>query len=98
MLSKPSQGPTMPEFSNAQAVDAYWQGEYEFFRKIITDEVDRLRFNDGYEPVDVDLYPAGQKFTGATKIRRTQFRAIAFWCVDSHGKKILRVQIRPEPK
>jgi len=76
-----------------------WMSEYEFYHRIITDEVERGRFNDGFEPIDVDLYQGeGDKLSGKTRIGRTAFRAKAFWCVDQKGVKILRVQIRAEPK
>jgi hypothetical protein len=89
----------MPEFSDAQAVDAYWQGEYEFFRKIITDEVDRLRWNKGLEPIEVDLYPvtvAGRNdpmFAGSLRVGRNQFAAIGTWVKDKAGAKVLKVRI-----
>jgi hypothetical protein len=79
-----------------------WQAEYEFYRKIIADEVDRLRFNAGYEPIEVDLYPvtsqhAKMKFIGTCRIGRQGFRAVAFPASDAQGNKVLRVQIRHQP-
>ena len=89
----------MPEFTNAQAVDAYWQGEYQFFRKVILDEVERLRWNDGLEPIEVDLYPvtvAGKSdpmFAGSMRIGSNHFAAIGTWVRDKEGTKILKVRI-----
>ena len=79
-----------------------WQAEYEFYRKIIADEVDRLRFNAGYEPIEVDLYPvtsqyAKIKLIGICRIGRQRFRAVAFPAGDHDGNEVLRVQIRHEP-
>ena len=79
-----------------------WQAEYEFYRKIIADEVDRLRFNAGYEPIEVDLYPvtsqyAKIKLIGTCRIGRQRFRAVAFPAGDHDGNEVLRVQIRHEP-
>ena len=82
-----------------------WQAEYEFYRKIIADEVDRLRFNAGYEPIEVDLYQVSAtsakyakiKFVGTCRIGRQRFRAVAFPAGDHDGNEVLRVQIRHEP-
>jgi len=83
-------------------VEAHWQAEYEFWHQLITEEVDRLRWNDGLEPLEVDLYCTGKNqhpaFFGKCRIGKRSFRAIAHWTIDSEGKKILRVHIRPEPK
>jgi len=78
-----------------------WLAQYEFFHKIITDQVERLRFNDGLEPLDVDLYAVVKKhrsepdYLGVTRIGTRAFHALARYCLDQQGKKILRVQIRP---
>jgi len=76
--------------------ERHWQAEYEFWHKLITEEVERSRFNDGLEPIDIDLYPEGERMSGSTRIGHTHFRARAFWCVNTHGKKVLRLQIRSE--
>jgi len=83
-------------------VEAHWQAEYEFWHKILTEEVDRLRFNDGYEPVELDLYCTGKNqhpaFFGKCRIGKRSFRSIAHWTVDAEGRKVLRIHIRPEAK
>jgi len=83
--------------------ERHWQAEYEFFHKIITDEVERLRFNDGLEPIDFDLYPVARTafnrktdYVARLRIARRHFNAIAFHSTDKDGNKILRVQLRAE--
>jgi hypothetical protein len=83
----------------------HWDAEFQFWHKLITNEVERLRFNEGLEPVEVDLYPVPKTlsgfqpdFIGKTKIGRRTFRAIGKLSVDKEGKNVLRVQIWPEPQ
>jgi len=86
---------------NDSAAQAYWQAEYEFYHRIITEEVDRLRFNQGYEPLEVDLYVTHSKdtpaFLGITKIGRKAFRCTAHWAFDRAGKQVLKVKVSPQP-
>lgn len=89
--------------SQTDTQSAEWLEQYEFWHKIISEEVERLRFNDGLEPIDVDLYAAQSKkhrsdpdYLGLTRIGRRKFHAVAFHYFDAEGKKILRVQIRPD--
>jgi hypothetical protein len=74
-----------------------WLAEYNFYHRIISEEVERLRFNDGYEPIYVDLYPSKQRsapdFQGKTQVGHVPFNVTADWNVDSNGVKILRVRI-----
>jgi hypothetical protein len=83
------------------AAQAYWQAEYEFYYKIISGEVERLRFNDGFEPVSIDLYATNAKngpvFLGVTRIGRKRFRAIVHRSFDAAGKEILKLKLFPEP-
>jgi len=76
--------------------DTHWQAEYEFWHKIITEEVDRLRFNGGYEPLQVLLYPRQNilypDFIGETLIGHKRFRVTARFT----RKKTLVVRIFPE--
>jgi hypothetical protein len=74
-----------------------WLAEYNFWYKIITEEVERLRFNGGYEPISIDLYPSTYKaapdFQGKTQVGHVRFNAVADWTTDPNGVKILRVRI-----
>jgi hypothetical protein len=85
----------------ALAQEAYWDAEYNFWHKIITGEVERLRFNEGFEPVEVDLYPTSpsskNKFVGLCQIGHRHFRAVAFEAFDAKGNKVLRLQIHVQP-
>jgi hypothetical protein len=80
-----------------------WEAEYEFWQKLIQSEVERLRFNRGYEPLEVELYPTGTRspvlpdYVGRTRIGRQSFRALGFWCFNALGKEVLKVRIFPEP-
>jgi hypothetical protein len=79
-----------------QAEAEHWDSEYNFWHKIITEEVERLRFNSGYEPISIDLYPQEQgkvAFLGETQIGHVKFQAIARWVADAGGRKVLRVSM-----
>jgi len=84
--------------TSPQPQDTEWADQYNFWHKILTEEVERLRFNQGLEPIDVDLYPTAKSFIGQTRIGHQCFRAKAFWCSDSHGTHVLRLQIRAQPQ
>lgn len=80
-----------------------WMSEYAFWHKIITEEVERLRFNEGYEPIEVQLYPIERKagspyggvaYLGKTQIGHQQFCAVATEAFDENGIRILRLEIR----
>jgi len=77
-----------------------WADQFNFWHKIISSEVDRLRFNDGLEPIDIDLYRAPKKYKadpdylGESRIGSNLFQAMAFYCRDAQGKEVLRIQIR----
>jgi len=80
-------------------VEAHWQAEYEFFHKLLSEEVDRLRWNDGLEPVEVDLYPVKVEdksdplFVGSMRIGSNHFAALGTWCRDGEGSRVLKVRI-----
>lgn len=71
-----------------------WEAQYEFFNKIITDEVARLRWNDGFEPVECELYKSGRRWIGRTRICHRDFHVIAREGFDPKGKTILKLSIR----
>jgi hypothetical protein len=73
-----------------------WHDEYHFWHKIISEEVDRLRFNQGFEPVQIDLYPVDKgefDFLGETLVGHLRFKASAKWTRDQKGRKILRINV-----
>ena len=80
--------------------ERHWQAEYDFWHRLITGEVERLRFNEGFEPIEVDLYPTTRNskisFAGLVRIGHRRFRAVAFNAFDSGGNKVLRLQIHVE--
>jgi len=79
---------------------SFWDAEYEFYHKLIAEEVDRLRFNEGYEFFEVDLYAThsakNPHFLGVTRIGRKRFRCSAHWSFDSAGKQILKLKVFPQ--
>ena len=85
----------------AVAAQAHWQAEYNFWHKIITEEVERLRWNAGYEPLELNLYEAASRkysqpdFGAQTYVGRQLFYATAKWCFDQEGKKILKIKVFP---
>jgi hypothetical protein len=85
----------MPE--STLAPEAHWLAEYNFWHKIITEEVERLRFNGGYEPIYIDLYQSKQRaapdFQGKTQVGHARFNVTADWGLDSNEVNILRVRL-----
>ena len=71
-----------------------WQAQYEFWHKFISDEVARLRFIGGYEPLDCELYPIGDSWIGLCKVATIPFSVRACPGYDSDGKRILRLAVR----
>jgi hypothetical protein len=77
-----------------------WNAEYNFWHKIISEEVERLRFNQGFEPFCVELYAsAGDRlaYIGKTQIGHAQFNVTGRWAHDCAGKKVLRVEVLKAP-
>jgi len=80
-----------------------WDAEYNFWHKIISEEVERLRWNQGFEPLLVELYPissigrGGLAYIGKTQIGRTHFNVTGRWARDQAGKKVLRVEVLKTP-
>lgn len=77
--------------------------EYEFWTRIITEEVERLRFNQGFEPLKFNLYPnlGKQKrlepdFTGIAQIGRRKFRVVARKTFDADGGAVIQVEVTPK--
>ena len=77
--------------TDATATD--WQAEYDFYRKIIEDEVARLRWNQGFEPLEAELYKSGRRWIGRTRICYRDFRVTATDSFDSRGRAILKVSV-----
>jgi hypothetical protein len=75
---------------------ADWKAEYEFFHKIILDEVDRLRFNNGFEPLNLELYETDHGYVGSGKLGRRTVRALGWFSFDQNGRKILKLSIKPQ--
>jgi hypothetical protein len=73
-----------------------WNNEYNFWHKIISEEVERLRFNEGYEPIRFDLYQTdlgGLAFIGKTQIGHAKFNVTAHWARDKASRRVLRVEV-----
>jgi hypothetical protein len=81
----------------ARSIERTLAADYRFWRDIIQGESERLRFNHGYEPVVVDLYPAARKggpaFMGKTRIGHVHFRVEGAWQYDCRGNQVLRITI-----
>lgn len=84
--------------------EAHWDAEYQFWTKIISDEVARRRFNEGFEPVDCQLYELknerGQtrKFIGSARICGRDFQCSVYPEHDAEGKPTLKLKIRVSPR
>jgi hypothetical protein len=78
-----------------------WNAEYHFWHRIISEEVERLRFNGGYEPVGVELYPTGASdrlaFIGKTQIGHVAFNVTGRWARDAADRKVLRLEMLKAP-
>lgn len=90
----------MPQEDVCSSESAEWQAQYEFWTKLISDEVARRRFNEGFEPVDVELYelknPYGEikKFVGTTRICGRDFECTAYPGHEEAGNATLKLSIR----
>lgn len=75
-----------------------WQAQYEFWHKILTEEVERRRFNEGYEPIDITMYFDTQtnQWMGKFRLGTKTFHALAWMSRDKLSKRIQRVQIRAD--
>lgn len=87
-----------------QGHSAEWQAEYEFWTKIISDQTARLRWNEGFEPVDCHLYELKdergrtRKFVGKTRICHRDFEVSAYPDHDPNGQPTLRLKICVAPR
>lgn len=79
---------------------AFWDAEYQFWNRIISEEAERFRFNEGFEPLKFDLYPnLGKKkrsehdFLGITQVGRRKFRVVARNTFDADGAAVIRVEV-----
>ncbi len=93
-----------PVIADAAAAEAYWDAEYAFFHKIITDEVMRERFNRGLESIELVLYQVrkdGRKhyidYVGETQIGRQLYAAVAKKHVRSDRQEVIKIRITPKP-
>ena len=84
-----------------ETTESDWSAEYNFWHKIISGEVERLRFNQGFEPFCVELYAssAGDRlaYIGKTQIGHAHFNVTGRWARDCAGKKVLRVEVLKAP-
>jgi hypothetical protein len=77
-----------------------WNNEYNFWHKIISEEVERLRFNEGYEPIRFDLYPTLEHklaFIGKTRVGHANFKITAHWARDKQNVRLLRIEVLKAP-
>src|SRR4029077_1677213 len=85
----------------ARSIEQLIETDRAFWHSTIQDSTERLRFNGGYEPICVDLYPAQRKsgpaFMGKTIVGHAPFMVEGKWQYDSDGNKILRVPILRDP-
>jgi hypothetical protein len=91
-----------PGAINSPPQSTEWSDQYSFWHKILTSEVERLRFNSGLEPIDLDLYPVPKKhktdpdYLGVTRVGPQKFVALAFNGLDALGKQTLHVKLRAQ--
>lgn len=88
----------MAEIAPDDKIQEHWQAEYEFWNKIITDEVARRRFNDGFEPIDAELIKSGDRLIGKVRICHRDFRVIVYPTISDKGQKIFKLQVRSEKR
>lgn len=82
-----------------QEASAEWQAQYEFWTKIISDEVARRRFNEGFEPIDAKLYSLKDarglsQYVGTVRICGRDFDCNAWPTHDAEGRPFLQLKIR----
>lgn len=76
-----------------------WRAEYDFWVRIISDEVARRRFNEGFEPIDIELFEAKDsrgrwRLIGKTRICGRDFAATLIETRSQEGQKIFKLSIR----
>jgi hypothetical protein len=86
----------------AKVIERTLAADHQFWRDLITDEVERLRFNQGLEPIRALLYEIkgsskGPHFMGLTRIGHSTFNITGTWTTDSLGKECLRVVVLKAP-
>lgn len=77
--------------------------EYEFWTKIISDEVARSRFNEGFEPIDASLYQFDgphdrNEYFGIVRICGRDFNINAWPSHDANDQPVLHLRIRVKPR
>jgi len=89
---------------NDSAAQAYWQAEYEFYHRIIAEEVDHLRVQTGLESLSVTLYPVQKKkkfsdpdFVGKTLLLGRTWYATLRYSFDEQDHSIIKFKLSPKP-
>jgi hypothetical protein len=89
------------ELARRKNSSTYWDSEFAFWHKIISGDIERLRFNQGFEPITIELYPTGSgaspAYLGKTQVGRSHFNVTGRWAQDSAGRKVLRVEVLKAP-
>lgn len=83
----------------ADAIERMIETDRRFWHNAIQDESERLRFNQGYEPIVFDLYPSRRNsiLQGQTQVGHSRFNVTAMWKHDRNGVKVLHVEVLKNP-
>jgi hypothetical protein len=92
-MADPNPSPVHLPFDVAQ------QASYDFFYQYLHDEVERLRFNDCADPIEIDLLPTGQKpdYIGRQRLGHRWLIAHAHTGFNKEGAQVLKLLITLEP-
>jgi hypothetical protein len=79
----------------AHSIERGIETDRRYWHSRIQDESERLRFNQGYEPVSVDLYPSTRSsiLQGQTQVGHARFNVTARWKRDKNEVKVLHLEI-----
>ena len=84
--------------------NAYWQAQYEFYHRIISEEVDHLRVQSGLETLRVTLYPVQKKkrfsdpdFIGKALLLGRTYYATVHNSFDDANRRIIKFKLSPKP-
>jgi len=93
-----------PVITDAAAAEAYWDAEYAFFHKIISEEVNRQRLSRGLEEIECTLYPVKNKsdrsapdYVGQSSIGHSVYMVVAHRYIDSTGQEVINVKMTAKP-